>query len=270
LRIRSGLRVSSNSSSVSHPGKPPRFEAKLFAPDPLIFKGWQKTSLIEYPGKISSVVFAGGCNFRCPFCYNGDLIERPHELGDLEPETVLRYLTENAGLYQALVISGGEPTLYAQLPEFLRRVKALDLCVGLETNGTNPKMVERMLEQDLLDYVAMDVKAPLDWDAYRRAAGLPRESGGMLVDVKQTLRLLRDTQVEVELRCTVVPRVHEPKDILRLAEQLQGHRGFVLQQFVPERALDVKMRNQSPYGAEVLSQLCKRIGGLIPCEVRGV
>jgi pyruvate formate lyase activating enzyme len=237
----------------------------------LIFKGWQKTSLIEYPGKISSVVFVGGCNFRCPFCYNGDLVEKPHHLGDLEGETVLQYLSENAGLYQALVISGGEPTLKPQLPGFLRRVKALDLCVGLETNGTNPNMLERMLDEHLLDFIAMDVKAPLDWDAYRRAAGLPRDSEDVIAEVKRSLHLLRETPVEVELRCTVVPRVHQPKDILQLAEQLKGQRSFVLQQFVPERALDPGLRDQRPFAASVLSRLGKRIGGLFPrCEVRGI
>ena len=132
----------------------------------MTFKGWKQTSLIEYPGKISTVVFTGGCNFRCPFCYNSQLVERPQQLADLDADTVLNYLEDNAHLYQALVITGGEPTLNTGVPDFLSRVKALGLCTGMETNGSNPVMVAKLLEQELVDYIAMDVKAPLDWEAY--------------------------------------------------------------------------------------------------------
>lgn len=237
----------------------------------MTFKGWQKTSLIEYPGKISTVVFTGGCNFRCPFCYNAELVERPHRLSDLGEEAVLQYLEENRELYQALVISGGEPTLNAQLPEFLAEVKALGLCAGLETNGSNPTMVARLLELGLVDYLAMDVKAPLEWEAYRRAAGLSQGREDMLDDVKRTLQHLRAARVELELRCTVVPRFHTPEDILRLAEQLRGYPHFVLQQFAPEGALDPSLRDQIPYSDEVLRHLHEKICGHFPrCQVRGI
>ncbi len=237
----------------------------------MIFKGWQKTSLIEYPGKISSIVFTGGCNFRCPFCYNAKLVERPQLLADLSAEKVLRYLEENRRLYQALMISGGEPTLHAQLPEFLAEVKALGLHTGVETNGSNPTMIARLIELDLVDYIAMDVKAPLEWEAYRRAAGLPQGREGMLHDVNQTLRHLKAARVELELRCTVVPRFHAPEDILQLAEQLRGYPHFVLQQFIPEEALDPRLRDQVPYNDEVLKGLHEKIRGYFDrCEVRGI
>lgn len=237
----------------------------------MTFKGWQKTSLIEYPGKISTVVFTGGCNFRCPFCYNAELVERPQQLADLGSETVLQYLKENRALYQALVITGGEPTLNARMPQFLAEIKALGLCTGLETNGTNPTMVARLLEQDLVDYIAMDVKAPLEWEAYRRAAGLPQAKEGALEDIKQTLRHLETAKVELELRCTVVPRIHTPEDILRLAEQLRGYPSFVLQQFAPEGALDPQLRDQVPFSYEVLTELHRQIDPLFPrCELRGI
>lgn len=237
----------------------------------MTFKGWQKTSLIEYPGKISTVVFTGGCNFRCPFCYNADLVQRPQQLTDLGAENVLQYLKENRTLYQAVVISGGEPTLNAQLPEFLAQVKALDLCTGLETNGTNPTMVARLLEQDLVDYIAMDVKAPLEWEAYRRAAGLPQGKEELLEEVNRTLQHLKFARVEFELRCTVVPRFHAPEDILRLGGQLQGYPTFVLQQFAPERALDPHLRDEVPYSDEILTRLHEQISRFFPrCQVRGI
>jgi pyruvate formate lyase activating enzyme len=237
----------------------------------LTFKGWQKTSLIEYPGKISTVVFTGGCNFRCPFCYNADLVERPQKLADLGSDTVLQFLKENAGLYQAAVITGGEPTLHAETPEFLAQVKALGLSTGLETNGTNPAMIAGLLDQDLVDYIAMDVKAPLEWEAYSRAAGLAPGKESMLGDVKRTLELLKTARVELELRCTVVPGFHTPEDILLLAGQLSGYPSFVLQQFAPENALDPRLRDQVPFSDEVLTQLHGKIDRLFPrCEVRGI
>ena len=237
----------------------------------MTFKGWQKTSLIEYPGKVATVLFTGGCNFRCPFCYNADLVQRPQELADLPGETVLEYLRTNRGLYQALVISGGEPTLNAETPEFLAEVKALDLCTGLETNGTNPDMIAGLLKEDLVDYIAMDVKAPLTWEAYRRAAGLNEGNRGWIEKIRATLELLKTTKAEIELRCTLVPKIHNREDLLNLARQLQGHRRFVLQQFVPERALDPLYRDEAPFDAETLRELRSQIADLFgSCEVRGI
>jgi len=237
----------------------------------LTFKGWQKTSLIEYPGKVATVLFTGGCNFRCPFCYNADLVQRPQELADLPGETVLEYLRTNRGLYQALVISGGEPTLNAETPEFLAEVKALDLCTGLETNGTNPDMIAGLLKEDLVDYIAMDVKAPLTWEAYRRAAGLNEGNRGWIEKIRATLELLKTAKAEIELRCTLVPKIHNREDLLNLARQLQGHRRFVLQQFVPERALDPLYRDEAPFDVETLRELRSQIADLFgSCEVRGI
>jgi len=192
-------------------------------------------------------------------------------LADLNSDTVLQYLRENAGLYQALVITGGEPTLHAEMPEFLAQVKELGLCAGLETNGTNPKLIARLLDQNLVDYIAMDVKAPLEWDTYSRTAGLTRGKEGLLDNVKRTLELLETSRVELELRCTVVPRLHTPEDILRLARQLQGFPNFILQQFSPEETLDPRLQDQKPFDVEVLTDLHRQIEPLFPrCELRGI
>jgi pyruvate formate lyase activating enzyme len=235
------------------------------------FKGWQKTSLIEYPGKIATVVFTGGCNFRCPFCYNTELVEHPHKLADVSGPTILRYVEENRSLYQAAVITGGEPTLNEGTPGFLAQIKSLGLYAGLETNGSNPAMIARLLDENLVDYIAMDVKAPLEWTAYRAAAGLQPGQEGLLEEVKRTLQLLQSAEVEVELRCTVVPRIHTPQQILHLARQLRGYPAFVLQQFVPERALEPQLRNLVPFNADVLREIHLQIENLFPrCELRGI
>jgi pyruvate formate lyase activating enzyme len=237
----------------------------------LTFKGWQKTSLIEYPGKIATVVFTGGCNFRCPFCYNAELVERPEKIADLPAETVLRHLRDNRALYQGLVVSGGEPTLHRDIPDFLAEVKALGFSTGLETNGTNPGMVAGLLEERLIDYVAMDVKAPLRFEPYRQAAGLKEGSRSCLEKVKETLEILKGARAQVELRCTVVPGVHTEEEIRELAGQLRGHEGLVLQQFVPERALEPGFRGREPFPAPVLRRLQAAAGSILPrCRLRGV
>jgi pyruvate formate lyase activating enzyme len=184
---------------------------------------------------------------------------------------VLEYLRSNRELYQALVISGGEPTLNEAIPEFLGEVKALGLCTGLETNGTNPEMIGRLLEEGLVDYVAMDVKAPVTWPAYQKAAGLAEGDQDWVEKVRDTLELLKTGKAEIELRCTLVPKIHNRANLLHLARQLQGHRRFVLQQFVPERALDPRYRDEAPFSAEILGELRSQIADLFSsCEVRGI
>jgi pyruvate formate lyase activating enzyme len=237
----------------------------------LIFKGWQKTSLIEYPGKIATVLFTGGCNFRCPFCYNVDLVLRPQTLPNLDGELVLEFLRENRHLYQALVVTGGEPTLHAKLPAFLGKAKEMDLSIGLETNGTNPEMLGSLLREALVDYVAMDVKAPLSWSSYRRAAGLAEHSSDLLERVRESLSLLDCATVEVELRCTVLPPIHSREDLLELARQLQGYRRFVLQQFVPDTTLDGDYTKVEPFSRETLEQIVEEISSRFSsCEIRGI
>jgi pyruvate formate lyase activating enzyme len=237
----------------------------------LTFKGWQKTSLIEYPGKIATVVFTGGCNFRCPFCYNADLVEKPKSIPGLAADTVLEHLRGNRRLYQALVVSGGEPTLHAAIPAFLARVKSLDLCVGLETNGSNPALIAELLAERLVDFLAMDLKAPLETEAYGRAAALEGDAERILEDVKSTLELLRGARIDVELRLTVVPTIHAPEDVVRLAARLDGFPRFVLQQFQPQRALDPRLRGLSPFAAEELEAVLAEIRPLFDsCELRGL
>jgi pyruvate formate lyase activating enzyme len=163
-----------------------------------------------------------------------------------------------------VVATVGEPTLNADLEDFLIRFKELDLCTGLETNGTNPDIVAVLLERDLLDYLAMDVKAPLEWEAYSRAAGLVRGKEALFENVKRTLEHLRSAGVEVELRCTVVPGIHTPEDIRRLAGQLQGFPRFVLQQFSPGDTLDTRLRDCGPFDIEVLEDLHREIQPLFP------
>ncbi len=137
----------------------------------MIFKGWLKTSLIEYPGRVCTVLFSGGCNFRCPYCYNRELVLGYRKLPDIESEEVINFLKVNLNLYQAVMVTGGEPTLNRELPEFLCKVKELELSCGLESNGSDPDLLKSLLDQELIDFVAMDIKAPLTMEKYSRTSG---------------------------------------------------------------------------------------------------
>jgi len=190
-------------------------------------KALRQASLIEYPGRIADVVFVGGCNFRCPFCYNVDLVLRQEELPDLDPARVLQDLRERRGFVDGVVVTGGEPTLQPDLSEFLSGVKRLNLAVKLDTNGSFPDVLQQCLDQRLVDYVAMDVKT--GFSRYEHAAGL-------LVDVdrvKQSIALLLDGDVEYEFRTTVVPGLVELGDVAAILETISGARRYRLQAFRP-------------------------------------
>jgi len=233
------------------------------------FKGWQKTSLIEYPGKISTVVFTGSCNFRCPFCYNVDLVLNPEKLPPIDESTVLEYLEQNRGLYHAVVVTGGEPTMHKELPKFLLKVKKLDFLVGLETNGTNPLMIERLIKNRLVDFVSLDIKAPLAWEKYKKAAGISDKR--LFESVKKSVKILLGSNVDYEFRTTVVPKIHTEKDIVDISRQLKGAKHYVLQQFLPKNTIDEKFSKATPFRVEKLLNLRLKIKkNVAACEIRNV
>ncbi len=235
----------------------------------MIFKGWQKTSLIEYPGQVATVVFAGGCSFRCPYCYNSGLVLAPEEIPDLDGEVVLSYLSANRGLYQAVMVSGGEPTLQPGLADFLARAGGLGLLRGLSTNGSRPQVLRALLERSLVEYVAMDVKAPLNWEAYRGAAGLQESDRPLLDRVQESIALLLRAAVQVEFRCTAVTGLHSAQDLLALAASLRGAQRLTLQAFRPGPTLAPALSSAGPYPERILRAVAEQARGWLSCvEVR--
>jgi pyruvate formate lyase activating enzyme len=212
-------------------------------------KGLVKTSIVDYPGKVATVVFVGGCNFRCPYCYNTDLVLRPESLPDIDVREVLRLLAERQGFVDGVVITGGEPTLQADLADFLGEVKASGLAVKLDTNGYHPHSLQRLLQGGLLDYVAMDVKAPLG--KYSLVAG-------RRVDAKRiedSIRLVLLSEVEHEFRTTVVPGMVGVEDVDAIAQSIAGARRYFLQQFRPSSTLAPQFTTRDPYPATVLEEM---------------
>ncbi|MEA1965143.1 MAG: anaerobic ribonucleoside-triphosphate reductase activating protein [Candidatus Aerophobetes bacterium] len=233
------------------------------------FKGFEKLSLIEYPGKIVSVVFAGGCNFRCPFCQNPDLVLNSAKLPSIPEEEVINYLISKRKWLDGLAITGGEPIIHKDLPDFLAKVKKEGLSIELETNGSEPLMIKKLIDNNLIDYVAMDIKAPLTWEKYKEAAGI--NSKELFERVKESLKLLLKSKIEYEFRTTLVPGLLTEKDVIKITEQIKGTKRYVLQQFIPDKTLQEDYKQIKPYSLEEIEKIKERVKkSLGVCEIRGI
>lgn len=176
--------------------------------------GLQKMTLLDYPGKIACTVFLGGCNFRCPFCHNSELfMGKPEKL--MEDEEFFQFLSTRKGLLDGVCVSGGEPTLYKNLPAFMARIKELGFLVKLDTNGYRPEIVKQLVADGLVDYIAMDVKnSP---DLYAKTVGLESID---LAPIEESLRFLIEGSVDYELRTTLVAQLHDEASIQDMGQWL--------------------------------------------------
>lgn len=236
------------------------------------YGGLIKQSLVDYPGEIAAVVFTRGCNLRCPFCHNPQLVfprrdknnqgvlgngneELPGtpDLDALDIEDLLNLLNERKGFLDAVVISGGEPTLNPELIEDLRRIKELGYLVKLDSNGSNPALLERLLAEGLLNYVAMDIKAPLTYKQYLPAAG--KLSPQEFLAIRNSVYLLKEATIKVEFRTTVVPVLHRSEDIVAIARSIEGAELYSLQQFNPSCTLAAAYEKVVPYSKEEMQDM---------------
>jgi len=238
--------------------------------------GLVKTSLIEFPGRIATGVFSRGCNFRCPYCHNADLVLGPADRPDMDVPGVLEFLAQRRGFVDGVVVSGGEPTLQPGLPAFLRAVRRLGFATKLDTNGSRPDVLRRLLAEGLLDYVALDLKAPLE--RYEAAVGAPsvvlfpdkgrRVSSGAAVG--ESIRLVLAANIAHEFRTTVVPGIVAPADVPEMAQTIAGAQRYYLQQFRPTTTLDPAYERVTPYAPAVLHQMAQVAQAWVPTAVRGL
>ena len=195
----------------------------------MTLSGLQKTTLLDYPGKVACTVFTAGCNFRCPYCYNRDLVlgrsgvvENPPV--QLSEQDFFEFLEGRRGILDAVVVCGGEPTLQPDLLPFLEKIKSFGFLTKLDTNGSDSTTLRRVVEKRLIDYVALDVKAPLESEAYATVVGLSLDDFKNrvgLTTILYSIELLVKGSVQFELRTTVVPGIHDKENLVRLAKQLQ-------------------------------------------------
>ena len=185
----------------------------------------EKFSMVDYDGYIACTVFTPGCNFRCPFCHNASLVTEEAVL--IDENEVFSYLAKRKGLVDAVCITGGEPTLQPDLESFIRKMRALGYRVKLDTNGTNPETLEKMIGEGLLDYVAMDIKS--DFDGYFEAIGIPAPA--LIEKLKRSVEILKSAPIDYEFRTTAIREFHSEKNFARIAEIVRGAKRFFIQKF---------------------------------------
>ena len=190
------------------------------------FSGWERLSLLDYDDRIATTFFMAGCNFRCPFCHNSSLVLNPKDAPTIPWEEMRAYLIKRQGVIDAVCITGGEPTLMPDLKEKIQEIKSLGYLVKLDTNGTNPKLLRELIEEGLLDYVAMDIKNSKD--KYPLTAG----TSVFLPAVEESVRILLEGKVDYEFRTTMIEEFHEESDFLAIREWIKGAKRYFLQKYI--------------------------------------
>lgn len=228
-------------------------------------QGLQKLTLLDYPGQVACTVFTAGCNFRCPFCHNGELVLSPEQEPAYEWEAVLAFLKKRTGILDGVCISGGEPLLQPDLADFLADIHRLGFPVKLDTNGSQPERLRRLAEQGLIDYVAMDVKNSSG--RYRETAGLPADYD--LSPIRKSIAWLLRGTIPYEFRTTVVREYHRPQDLAEAAEWLKGAEHWFLQSFVASE--HVIKSGLHAYRLDEMEHLLHRLQPLVPSvQLRGI
>jgi pyruvate formate lyase activating enzyme len=219
--------------------------------------GFQKVSLIDYPGRISAVVFTQGCNFRCPFCHNPELVDPGRFEGLIPEKEILSFLEKRKGRLDAVVITGGEPTLQPGIIPFILLIKAMGYLIKLDTNGAMPDLLEEMLDRKLLEYVAMDIKAPLD------RYGKVTQSNTDPQRIRRSISLIMGSGVDYEFRTTAVRSLLDPADLEEIGRLIPGAKRFVLQKFVPTKTLDRDYLGEQPYSDGELKAIVEKLVAIV-------
>ena len=226
--------------------------------------GLQKTTLLDYPGKVAATIFFSGCNFRCPFCHNMNLVEGGPGLEEYEPEEILAFLEKRKGILDGVCITGGEPSLQPELIDFLREIKKHKLLIKLDTNGSRPEILEQLVGYGLIDYVAMDIKTSIG--RYSEVSGVP----GLDTDpILKSIHFLQEDYVGYEFRTTVIREFHTAEVFEEIGEMLSGCQSYYLQgftasEFVPDKTL-------TAYKKEELLEFVRQLRKYnIKAELRGV
>ncbi|MDD5254086.1 MAG: anaerobic ribonucleoside-triphosphate reductase activating protein [Candidatus Nanoarchaeia archaeon] len=199
------------------------------------------SSFIDYPGKLASVIFTSGCNFRCGFCHNKEIVE--NKLPLIPEEEILEKL--NPKWIYGVVITGGEPTLQNDLDLFIKKIKEKGLKIKLDTNGSNPEMLKELINNKLLDYIAMDIKGSVD--NYKKISGYDN-----IKNIKESISLIKNSKIDYMFRTTLVPSIHDKKELLNLVKLIKGAKTFQLQRFDSDNTLNVKFSKQKSYSEEEL------------------
>ena len=208
----------------------------------------QRFSLIDYPGKICAVLFTLGCNFKCPYCHNPELV-MPQKFSPLIQENeIATFLQNRKNKLDAITVTGGEPCLQKDLLEFLKKIKKMQYKIKLDTNGSYPSMLEKIIEQNLVDYIAMDIKAP--YEKYPALSGY-----NDITSIKKSIDLIINSELDHEFRTTVVKHLLDKKDIKKIIQQIKRAKRYTLQNFCFQgKILDQKLGSENTFSKEKFSE----------------
>jgi len=220
--------------------------------------GLQKVSLIDYPGLICGIVFLQGCNFKCPYCHNPELVDSKLFKPGIRENEVLEFLNTRKGKLDAISITGGEPTIQEDLTSFIKQIKKMGFAVKLDTNGSQPQVINNLLAEKLLDFIAMDIKAPLE--KYKNIINTQVDPES----IKESISLILEAKIPYEFRTTIVELQLEENDILQIGKLIAGASKYVLQKFVPTKTLDKKFLKEKSFSDEKLQKIKSHLEQQIP------
>jgi pyruvate formate lyase activating enzyme len=220
----------------------------------------QKFTMLDYPDRVACIVFTPGCNMRCGFCHNPEFV-LPEKIRELQgnfiaEETFFHFLDKRQGLLEGVVVSGGEPTIWADLPAFIRQIKERGFLVKLDTNGHHPEILKRLLQEKLVDYVAMDVKTSLSEYPQLVGTGVKTES------IKRSMELLKAADIPYEFRTTMIQEIHSEEVLTEMMALLGGAKRYYLQTFRPGHTLNPLFATYHPFSPEIMEGIVKRFSSV--------
>lgn len=220
--------------------------------------GLQKVSLIDYPGKITAVIFTQGCNFRCPYCHNPELVDQKLYQPCLPEKDILEFLTTRRGKLDAVTITGGEPTLQEGLIPFIRKIREMGFAIKLDTNGSRPDVLARLIQKKLLDYIALDIKAPIE--KYQSVANVPVDGDV----IRKSIKIILKEKISHEFRTTVVVSLLTQKDITAIVREIAGAKRYVLQKYRLTKTLNKKYLKEKTYSDDDFIKIKKQVEKDVP------
>jgi len=226
----------------------------------MIIGGLQKVTLIDYPSKLACTIFFSGCNFRCPFCYSKELVI-PEEIKNhpqISEKQLFDFLNEKIGLLEGCVLCGGEPTIYGdELIEFARKIKQKGFLIKLDTNGTNPQVIKKMIKEGVVDYIAMDIKTPLNKEKYIIGSGIKNID---IETIRESIEIIKNSGIDYEFRSTIVPWIHTREDIIQMAKDIAPAKKYYLQRFRGEKGtIDNNFSSIKPFEDNFLKEIGEEI-----------
>lgn len=222
-------------------------------------KGLQKTTLLDFPEKLACTVFTGGCNFRCPFCHNASLVLTPSKVENISEEDFFSYISKRKGMLDGVCITGGEPLLSPDIEEFIKKIRSCGLLVKLDTNGSFPDKLEHLLDEGLLDYIAMDIKNSKQ--KYAMTAGVDSFPS----EIEKSIDIIIKKAPDYEFRTTVVRELHNTQDIVDIASRIKNAKKYFLQSYVDSG--DTIIEGFSAYSATEMLKILENTKKILPATV---